>query len=331
MRNTSKDSRGTELGRFLQSYRKRLRPSDIGIDEDSRHRRVQGLRREEVAQLAGVSVNYYTRLEQGQSRHASPEVLDALARALRLDGDERAHLHALARPAKPCDKPVQEEQLRPGLAGLVDAFSNGPSVIIGRTTDLLAWNRMAQLLFTDHLGAAERERAGRMNLARFIFLDPYGPELYPDWAGEARDIVAYLRMMAGRYPADPRLAGLIEELSLRSAEFSALWSAHAVRDKTHGVRIVHHPLVGRLSLDFETLRLPEAPDQCLVIYQAKAGSPSAAGLRQLHDVLAARHAERDTDDPCAADDADGPCAPDDVDAPRAADDVDAPRAADDAG
>ena len=286
MQNARMEDRGTELGAFLKSCRSRLRPSDIGISDGSKHRRVMGLRREEVARLAGVSVNYYTRLEQGQSRNASPEVLDALARAMRLDGDERSHIHALARPMRASGLSAQPERLRPGLAGLVDAYSGGPSVIIGRSTDVLAWNRMAQFLLTDHLGAAGSDDADRRpNLARFIFADPYAQRIYPDWNGEARDIVAYLRMTVGRYPGDSRLAALIDDLSAQSPEFRSFWSVQMVRDKTHGVRILYHPVIGRLTLSYETLRLPDSPDQCLVIYQAKPGSASEAGLRLLRGVL----------------------------------------------
>jgi transcriptional regulator with XRE-family HTH domain len=282
------EDRGMDLGTFLKSCRSRVKPADLGLDHGTKNRRVMGLRREEVAHLAGVSVNYYTRLEQGQSRNASPEVLDALARALQLDGDERAHIHALARPAKASGRtaPPRPEHLRAAVAGLVDAFDRGPSVIIGRLTDVLAWNRMAQFLLTDHLGTdGAPERPGTVNLIRFIFLDPYAQRIYPDWIAEARDIVAYLRMTAGRYPADPDLFALIDELAARSSTFRELWSVQMVRDKTHGVRVVYHPVVGRLTLEFETLRLPDAPDQCLVVYRAKPGSTSAAGLQLLRGVL----------------------------------------------
>ena len=288
MRNSQIEDRGMDLGTFLKSCRSRLNPTELGLDSGTKSRRVMGLRREEVAQLAGVSVNYYTRLEQGQSRNASPEVLDALAGALQLDGDERAHIHALARPSKASAQPhpPQPERLRSGVASLVDAYVGGPSVIIGRLTDVLAWNRMAQFLLTDHLGSdGSPDNTEKINLVRFIFQDPYAKRIYPDWLGEATDIVAYLRMMAGRYPADSRLFGLIDDLSARSAQFRELWSVQMVRDKTHGVRIVYHPVVGRLTLEFETLRVPDAPDQCLVIYQAKPGSTSAAGLRLLRSVL----------------------------------------------
>jgi transcriptional regulator with XRE-family HTH domain len=273
----------TELGEFLRSRRNRLRPEDVGLTGYGERRRVPGLRREELAHLAGVSAAYYTRLEQGQSRNASVGVLDALARALRLNDDERVHLNNLARPARVAKPPVvRPERVRPGVRRLIEAFENVPALVLGRRTDVLAWNPLAHALLTGHLEPNSPDRpTARPNLARLVFLDPHARELYANWIAESRDLVAYLRMVAGRYPDDPQLLALVGELSVKSPEFAALWSAHPVKDKTHGSRDFRHPLVGQLTLEFEALRLPDMDDQRVVTYNAKPGSPSEAALRLL--------------------------------------------------
>ncbi|MCP3821651.1 helix-turn-helix transcriptional regulator [Streptomyces sp. A3M-1-3] len=273
----------TELGRFLQTRRARLRPEDVGLDGDGKHRRVAGLRREEVAQLARVSVNYYTRLEQGQNRSASPEVLDALATALRLSPDERAHLHDLAGTAGPASRVVTPaESARPAVARMVAAYRQGPAIILGRQMNILAWNELARALFTGHIDFKGPDgRDVLPNLAELVFLEPGARELYPVWMDEAHELAGFLRVMVGRYPNDPGLSALIHKLSAGSPEFAEMWSGHVVWDKTHGTRYLHHPAVGRLTLTFETLRLPDAPDQCVILYQAESGSASEEALRSL--------------------------------------------------
>ncbi|WP_152364738.1 helix-turn-helix transcriptional regulator [Microlunatus speluncae] len=264
------------LGDFLRSRRAQLRPADVGLGEYGR-RRVPGLRREELAQLAGVSPAYYTRLEQGQSRNASDVVLDALARALRLDDHERAHLHALARPTPPVRRRARPERLRPGLVQLVSTL-NVPALVIGRRMDVLAWNRAGQALFDSTFAAGP---GALPNLARITFLDPPVRDLFVDWPRQARETVACLRFLAGRHGDDPELTELIGELSLRSDEFAALWSRHRVQSCAHATLDLRHSQVGVMTVDEESLDLPDDPGQRLLLYTAAPGSPSEAALQLL--------------------------------------------------
>ncbi|MER6731623.1 helix-turn-helix transcriptional regulator [Streptomyces puniciscabiei] len=270
--------RRAELSEFLRSRRARLKPEDVGLPEFGRHRRVPGLRREELAQLAGVSVAYYTRLEQGNGRNVSAEVLDSIARALRLSDAEHAHLTHLAKPKSHKKKPAaRQQQVRVALRQLLDTMDGVPAYVVGRRSEILAWNRMAAALFGDwaELPAAER------NWARLTFLRPDYRELFVDWEQKAIDIVCALRMDAGCYPDDPRLSALVGELSVKSEEFRRLWATHDVKEKSHGVKRLHHPLVGDLSLNWESFRLAGDADQSLITYHAEPGSPSADSLRLL--------------------------------------------------
>ncbi|PKW09697.1 Helix-turn-helix domain-containing protein [Streptomyces sp. 1222.5] len=270
--------RRAELSEFLRSRRARLKPEDVGLPDFGRHRRVPGLRREELAQLAGVSVAYYTRLEQGNGRNVSAEVLDSIARALRLTDAEHAHLTHLAKPKSHKKKPAaRQQQVRAALCRLLDTMDGVPAYIVGRRSEILAWNRMAAALFGDwaELPAAER------NWARLVFLRPEYRELFVDWEQKAIDVVCGLRMNAGCYPDDPRLSALVGELSVKSEEFRLLWATHDVKEKSHGVKRLRHPLVGELSLNFESFRLPDDTDQSLVTYHAEPGSGSAESLRLL--------------------------------------------------
>ncbi|MFJ6138303.1 helix-turn-helix transcriptional regulator [Kitasatospora sp. NPDC092286] len=272
----------TELGEFLRSRRARLQPQDAGLVAYGTRRRVPGLRREELAQLAGVSIQYYTRLEQGQSRSASEAVLEALADALRLDEAERAHLHVLARPSGAARRRSAPERLGPGLRQLLDAIPDVPALVLGRRTDVLAWNRLGHALFAGHLDQAAPDRpADRPNLAAMVFLDPHTRELFVDWADKTREAVAHLRVAAARYPDDPKLTSLLGELAVRSPEFSTLWAAHQVRECPYLEREYHHPLVGRMTLSQQPLQLPNAPQQRVMVYTAEPGSPSEAALRLL--------------------------------------------------
>ncbi|MCW2916043.1 MAG: transcriptional regulator, family [Actinomycetia bacterium] len=280
--------RGAELGEFLRSRRAGLRPEDVGLVSYGARRRVPGLRREELAQLAGVSVAYYTRLEQGQSQNASDGVLEAIAKALRLDDDERAHLHDLARPrnTRPRRAP-RPERVRAGLRRLVDAMDAVPVLVTGWRTEVLAWNRLGHALFAGHLDPDSPFRpTDRPSIARLTFLDPHTRELYADWKAKARESVAYLRLAAGRHPDDRQLTELVGELSLKSPEFAAMWSAQAVRDCASVVRDFHHPLVGALTLEQETADLTGDPGQRLVMLHAEPGSPSEAALRLLANLTA---------------------------------------------
>ncbi|NNH72076.1 helix-turn-helix domain-containing protein [Nocardia uniformis] len=267
--------RRAELGEFLRSRRARLRPEEVGLIDHGARRRVPGLRREELAMVAGVSVDHYVRLEQGRTLHFSESVLDAVARALRLNPVERDHLYRLARPWSGEESPG-EQQVRPGLRRLLEA-ADVPSYIVGRGTDVLAWNRSAAALITDFGALPPCER----NLARMVFLDEGMRELYEDWQGKAADVVAYLRLDAARNPNDAGIAALIDELCRSSADFRDLWERHELRDKTHGRYVYLHPVVGRLDLGYETLRLPDDPDQALVAHTVEPDSPSAAALSLL--------------------------------------------------
>ncbi|MFI7276574.1 helix-turn-helix transcriptional regulator [Streptomyces sp. NPDC049879] len=275
----------TELGRFLHSRRARLTPEAVGLIDYGGLRRVPGLRREELAQLAGVSVGYYTRLEQGQTPHASEAVLDALARVLQLDATERAHLHGLARRKPRTRRRVKPEQVRPSVQSMVESFGRLPALVVGRHGDMLTWNRTAHALLAGHLPFdAPTRAADRPNVARLVFLDPHSRELYADWKQKSHDTVADLRMTVGKYPDDPNLEKLVGELSLKSAEFAALWAAHPVRACVQSTRDFRHPLVGPMTLTNELLGLPNDDGQRLSVFTAEAGSSSEIALRLLADL-----------------------------------------------
>jgi transcriptional regulator with XRE-family HTH domain len=272
----------SELGEFLRSRRDALTPDEAGITSYGL-RRVPGLRREELAHLAGVSVAYYTRLEQGQSTGASDSIIDALARALQLRDDERAHLFELARP-RPARKPrpPRPERATAGALRLVEAMTEVSVVLLGRRNDVLVWNRLGHALFAGHLPfEAPQDPATRPNLTRMLFLDPHTRELYRKWDDEAALLVASLRFVAGRYPDDRALAELIGELSVKSSAFASLWAKHSVKLCSSGTKYLHHPEVGDLDLDYEALHLPEADGQRLVVHTAPAGSNSADALKLL--------------------------------------------------
>ncbi|WP_345573238.1 helix-turn-helix transcriptional regulator [Nonomuraea rosea] len=270
--------RRAELGEFLRSRRARLRPEELGLSVYGQRRRVPGLRREELALLAGVSVDHYVRLEQGRSLHFSAEVLDAVAQALRLDAAERAHLHRLASPApSPVVTCGGRRPLRSGIERLLSSIQDVPAYLVDRNTTVLAWNQLGAALITD-FGALP---PGQRNMARLTFLDEGMRSLYADWPARARDLVGFLRLDAARRPADPSTAALIDELSAASSEFRELWAEHGVKDKGHGRYRYRHPLVGELELAFETLRLPDDPGVALVMHTADEGSPSHTALQLL--------------------------------------------------
>ncbi|MET9588733.1 helix-turn-helix transcriptional regulator [Streptomyces sp. NPDC006539] len=266
-----------ELSEFLRTRRARLKPEDVGLRDFGRHRRVPGLRREELAQLAGVSVAYYTRLEQGNGRNVSAEVLDSIARALQLTDAEHAHLTHLAKPKQKKKPAGRIQQVRGTLRTLLDAMDGVPAYVVGRRSDILAWNRMAAAIFGDWAELPTQER----NWARLIFLRPEYRDLFVDWEQKAIDIVCQLRMDAGRYPDDPRLSALVGELSVKCEEFRRLWATHDVKEKCHGIKHLQHPLVGELDLRLESFHLADDHEQSLVTYHAEPGSPSAEALRLL--------------------------------------------------
>ncbi|MGW8953891.1 helix-turn-helix domain-containing protein [Streptomyces sp. NPDC055709] len=269
-----------ELREFLRSRRARMSPAEAGLvggSGFSGRRRVPGLRREELAHLAGVSVDYYVRLEQGRGGQASPEVLDAVARVLRLDNFERKHLYTLVRgeEVRKSGRPWQE--VRPGVRALLETLAGVPAYVVGRRLEILAWNELARILIADFPALAKEER----NLGHLTFLDPAASERYVRWQEKAQDTVAFLRLDAGRHPDDTGLSALIEELSQESEDFRRMWSDHDVRDVTHGPKPLYHPLVGTLQLFFETLRLPDDPDQAVVVYLPEPGTSAGAYLRML--------------------------------------------------
>ncbi|MEU9352487.1 helix-turn-helix transcriptional regulator [Streptomyces griseoloalbus] len=268
------------LGEFLRSCRSRLVPDEVGVPRTGR-RRVSGLRREELAQLAGMSVDYYTRLEQGRSRTASHAVLDSLAAALRLDGAERAHLFDLAGDHRPRHEEAGRalQQVDPTAHRLLETLDSAysPAFVLGRHTDVLAGNRLAYALITDFAALAPRKR----NQARFVFLDPYARELYGDWDTVAADTAAMLRMEAGRRPADRELGDLIGELSVHSADFRALWADRRVVERTWGTKAYHHPVVGDLTVSYQAMALAGREDQTLFVYTTQSGSADETALRLL--------------------------------------------------
>ncbi|GAA4195529.1 helix-turn-helix transcriptional regulator [Streptosporangium oxazolinicum] len=266
-----------ELREFLRSRRARIGPREAGLPPQPGTRRVPGLRREEVALLAGVSVDYYIRLERGRDVNVSEAVLEALARALRLDETERDHLFTVARPARGRSRPMPPQRVRPGLYRMLETLGDVPALILGHRTDVLAANRMARALYTDFDALPHRER----NMARFVFLDETARALYADWQASARGTVAALHLYAGRHPRDPRLAELIGELSLRDGDFRRWWAEHDVHRRTFGTKRYHHPLVGELTLDYEALTPDGDPDQTLAVHTAEPGSPSEHALRLL--------------------------------------------------
>jgi transcriptional regulator with XRE-family HTH domain len=265
-------TRTDELGHFLRTRRARLTPDDVGLAAYGA-RRVPGLRREELAMLAGVSVTYYTRLEQGQSVNASASVIDAIGRALGLDEDERAHLHDLAKPSGGRGRrPRRPARLRPGIKTLIEAMSGVPALALAPSTDVLAWNRLGHALVAGHVALDAPDQVGtRPNLTRMLFLDPHTRELYADWDEEARRAVASLRLVAGRFPDDRALAELVGELSIASPVFAALWARHPVHNCTSGTKRLDHPEVGHLELGFEVLHLPDDPAVRLLTYSAATG------------------------------------------------------------
>ncbi|MEZ2371404.1 helix-turn-helix domain-containing protein [Arthrobacter sp. RCC_34] len=272
----------SELGEFLRLRRAGIQPDDVGLLHHG-VRRVPGLRREELAMLAGVSLTYYTRLEQGLSTNASDAVLDSLARALRLSADERIHLFDLARPTKRPGRrrPARPDAARPGTIRLVQAMTGVPAVVLGRLGDVLAWNPLGHRLVAGHLDfEAPAVPETRPNLHRLLFLDPHTRELYSRWPEEASRAVASLRLLAGRAD-DGALAALIGELTLHSEEFARLWSRHPVQNCVSGVKLLKHPELGELELSFEVLDSPDDSGHRILLYTAEPGSPAEESLKLL--------------------------------------------------
>ncbi|MBP2334999.1 transcriptional regulator with XRE-family HTH domain [Saccharothrix coeruleofusca] len=270
-----------ELADFLRRARSQVDPSRAGLPPDGRVRRVPGLRREEVALLAGVSTDYYARLEQGRRITPSAAVVEAVGRALGLDAAGRAHLADLiGLSSAPASRRGRRgvQRVRPGLHQLIDALDGEPALVLGRRTDVLAANRMARALFTDF----DEIPPGQRNYARWMFLDEDARSLFVDWPDQARAAVESLRFEVGRDPDDSRTTALVAELRERSREFDQWWEQHRVHQRTHGSKRLRHPLVGDLTVEYETLALPGDPDTTLYVYTTEADSPS----RRAMDLLA---------------------------------------------
>jgi transcriptional regulator with XRE-family HTH domain len=261
------------------SRRAGITPEQAGLPYVGGNRRVKGLRREEVAMLAGLSVEYYTRMERGQLGGASESVLDAIARALRLDDDERAHLYDLARSVAPGSlrkRPKRTSPITASVQQVLDSMSV-PAVVQNGRLDLLAANDLGRALYADLFDMAQQPP----NFARYVFLDPRAEDFYADLDEAKNLLVAVLRATAGRDPLDQQLTELISELSTRSADFSTRWAKHNVRRHSRGRKVVNHPAVGRMDLAYDDFALPGDPHVSITTYTADPGTPSADGLTLL--------------------------------------------------
>ncbi|MEU8998319.1 helix-turn-helix transcriptional regulator [Streptomyces caniferus] len=288
-----------EISSFLKARRGALDPAELGLPGGVGRRRVRGLRREEVAQLAGISVDYYTRIEQGRAPAISDSVLDAIARALRLSGGEVTYLRNIAVPRRrpadcvapgpdggPCTVPRQT--VRPEIQRLLDAMETTvPAMVLGRGLDILAWNALGGRIAFDLPALAPDRR----NTALLVFLDPAARALHPDWEAKAVEVVGNLRAESGRHPEDPRICEVVNELLADSRDFRRIWETQSVHECLRGTKSLLHPHVGELVLTFESFRLSTDPDQALVTYTAERGSRTEERLRELgavgHPVLTA--------------------------------------------
>lgn len=270
----------TEIRDFLTTRRARITPEQAGLAVYGRNRRVTGLRREEVATLAGISVEYYTRLERGNASGVSADVLEAIVRALQLDEAERTHLFNLVRTANTTRAPRRQppqDRVRPMVQRILDSLCDIPAYVRNGRLDILAANNLGAALYSELLA----DPVQPANLARFIFLNSAAGDFFADWDGIANDAVAILRAKAGSDPYDQRLTNLIGELSTRCEDFRVRWAAHNVKLTCTYVKRLHHPVVGELTLTWESLHLPNDPDQRILVYAAEPRSPSEEALRLL--------------------------------------------------
>ncbi|MEV7391987.1 helix-turn-helix domain-containing protein [Streptomyces sp. NPDC091215] len=276
-----------ELGEFLKTRRGELSPRTVGLPDTPR--RVPGLRREEVAQLASISTDYYIRLEQGRMQ-PSGLVLQALVRVLHLSDDQRDYVFELAGrdAARPRRRSLQKVQ--PQLRRVLDDLTSTPAVVLGRRMDVLAWNRLAAALVTDFSKIPDKHR----NYVRILFTDPLMRTLYADWNAVARLSVAILRMEAAKYPQDTRLTSLVGELCVRDEDFRTWWGSHQVTAGNVGTKTLHHPVAGDITLDWDTLTAGTDPDQHLIVWTAEPGSPSHDALRLLASWAASTHISAST-------------------------------------
>ncbi|PBC72102.1 helix-turn-helix protein [Streptomyces sp. TLI_235] len=266
-------SDSTPLGDFLRARREALKPQDVGLPDHGR-RRVPGLRREEVAVLAGVSSDYYMRLEQGRETGPSPQVIDAIAAALRLDDEAHDHLRRLTRaPQERRSVPARHDRVSPQLLQLIDSWPDTPAFVLGPAQDVLAYNALAAVL---HSGFQRFD-----NLARMVFLDPAGRAFYQDWDRAANSCAAELRAAYGYAPDSPRITEVVDTLRAKSPEFAELWARHDVKGKAQQAKNLSHPEVGALEIRFSAFTVNGAPHQQLVVYQAEPASATAAAFAEL--------------------------------------------------
>ncbi|SEM56074.1 helix-turn-helix transcriptional regulator [Streptacidiphilus jiangxiensis] len=276
------DSSSSSIGGFLRACRDRTTPQAAGLSPGPGARRTPGLRREELASLAGISIDYYIRLERGRETHPSPAVVDSLARALRLDDFEHRHLRDLAvsaagtrRGSEPNAAPARD--LPPGIAAILEALRPNPAYAVSRTTDVLAWNPGGLRLYP----GLEQWPQSRRNLARYVFLHPDAPELLDDWDEQIRGCVSRLRVLAGVEPDAPDLVELVTELRAKSPEFAALWDRYDVLPHANGVKAFHHPDVGDVALGYQSLPIEGTPGHRLTVYHATPGTPDHAAMLRL--------------------------------------------------
>ncbi|MFC9659501.1 helix-turn-helix transcriptional regulator [Nocardia sp. NPDC127606] len=277
-----KEAARTAVREFLSTRRDRVSPTDLGLPATSTRRRVKGLRREEVALLAGVSAEYYIRLERGRATGPSPAVVESISAVLRLDDDERAHLDRLLAALTPEARkrrtaaPVKDT-VSPGIRVLLDSMGHLPAVVFNSRLDVLAANDVGRALY-----ATMFDTQGPHNTARFMFLDEHAARtLFPDWERIANDTVSMLRIAAGRHPDNPELVALIGQLSTRSQPFRTLWAANDVKTHRAGAKVFRHPLIGELTLPFENFTVDAATDQFLTVFTPYPGSPEHDAIRLL--------------------------------------------------
>jgi len=276
----SKTDLSAEIRDFLSTRRARITPQQAGLPAYGGNRRVKGLRREEVAMLAGVSVDYYVRMERGSLAGASESVLNALAEALRLDEAERAHLFALARESGASGRAPRRTtpaSVRPAVQQVLDAMTDAPAWVRNGRHDIVAMNPLARALYSPVLASPRRPA----NTTRFVYLDPAAPEFFVDYDRIANDAAAMLRLEAGRNPHDKALIELVGELSTRSELFRRRWASHDVQFHRSGQKRLRHPVVGQLDLDYESMELPSTPGLQMNVYTAAAGTPTADALKLL--------------------------------------------------
>ncbi len=272
-----------ELGAFLRTRREELNPNDVGVRQAGQRRRVHGLRRDEVAELANISSDYYARIEQGRLVPSEP-VFAAVVEALRLDADQAEYLRSLAAYAEgsPGGRRVPagsggRTQVRPQVKWLLEQLSDTPAIVLGPRTDILAWNPLAAQVYVDFDDLAPDE----LNYVRLVFIDPRMRALFDDWPSVARACVAILRREAVANPSDPALSALVGELSIADRQFGQWWAARNVARQDFGTKMLHHPLVGELTLDWEIFRYAGAPEQQLVLNSVRPGSDTQRRLARL--------------------------------------------------